>query len=93
MNPTFKLLVLCLAFTSFVATAQDKATPVLSWDELPELPPAAGQTQQMGLAGAFSGVHNDVLIVAGRRELSTRPPLGWREKGLVERYLCSGAQH
>lgn len=37
----------------------------IKWSELPSLPPAPGQTLQPGLAGAFAGVHNDVLILAG----------------------------
>lgn len=37
----------------------------LIWDELPPLPPSPGQTHQPGLAGAFAGVHNNVLILAG----------------------------
>ncbi|MFC1601342.1 sodium transporter, partial [Candidatus Sumerlaeota bacterium] len=48
------------------------AADVLGWNELPELPPAPGQAIQPGLAGAFTGVHqdpdgvhDDALIVAG----------------------------
>ncbi len=37
----------------------------LVWSEAPEIPPAPGKTNQPGLAGAFSGVHNNALIVAG----------------------------
>ncbi len=40
-------------------------TSQLIWSELPELPPAAGQTTQLGVAGPFVGVHNNALIVAG----------------------------
>ena len=45
--------------------AQDKAMNKFVWNPLPDLPPAPGQTQQKGLAGAFSGVHQDALILAG----------------------------
>ncbi|MBN1900492.1 sodium/solute symporter, partial [Candidatus Sumerlaeota bacterium] len=38
---------------------------VLKWEELPELPPAQGQSIPHGLAGAFSGIHNNALIIAG----------------------------
>jgi len=38
---------------------------IVTWSELPELPPAPGETKQFGLAGAFAGVHDDALIVAG----------------------------
>ena len=37
----------------------------LTWSELPELPPLPGKSKQPGLAGAFSGVHSDALIIAG----------------------------
>ena len=37
----------------------------LKWDSLPPLPPAAGMKIQPGLAGAFTGVHKDALILAG----------------------------
>ncbi|MFW6100433.1 MAG: sodium:solute symporter family transporter [Bacteroidota bacterium] len=38
---------------------------VLNWEELPELPPVSGQSNNYGVAGAFSGIHNGALIVAG----------------------------
>jgi len=37
----------------------------LDWEVMATLPPADGQVEQLGLAGAFSGVHNDALIIAG----------------------------
>ena len=37
----------------------------ISWDRLPDLPPAEGQSDQLGLAGPYVGVHHDTLIVAG----------------------------
>lgn len=36
-----------------------------TWEELPELPPLPGTLKQLGLAGAFAGVHNEALIIAG----------------------------
>ena len=39
----------------------------LKWDRLPDLPPGSDQEKQIGVAGAFTGVHNEVLIVAGER--------------------------
>jgi len=38
---------------------------ILNWSELPELPPAKDQSTQPGLAGAFVGIHNNALIIAG----------------------------
>ncbi|MCP4454125.1 MAG: sodium transporter, partial [Planctomycetes bacterium] len=52
------VIALCLAPMVIAAEA-------LQWDELPPLPPAPGQASQLGLAGAFSGVDQDALIVAG----------------------------
>lgn len=59
--------ILCwLILTAFLgATSQAGEIQVLDWTELPELPPKTGQTLQPGLAGAFSGIHNDALIIAG----------------------------
>ena len=47
------------------STGKASASDGLEWRELPELPPPPGGTNQPGLAGAFAGVHNDALIVAG----------------------------
>ncbi|MEO6283169.1 MAG: sodium/solute symporter [Dyadobacter sp.] len=45
--------------------AQDQKANDIVWTNMATLPsPAAGQ-KQLGLAGAFTGVHNGVLIVAG----------------------------
>lgn len=46
----------------------------LAWDELPPLPPSAGQTKQPGVAGPFVGVHHDALIVAGGANFPDRMP-------------------
>lgn len=45
-----------------------------SWDELPSLPPPAGQTRALGVAGPFAGVHRDALIVAGGANFPDRLP-------------------
>ena len=45
--------------------AQSYTQEKLEWSQLPELPPAPGQSQQAGLAGAFSALHGEVLILAG----------------------------
>ena len=37
----------------------------LEFSSWPALPPVTGQTQSFGLAGAFTGIHDDVLIIAG----------------------------
>jgi len=53
---TFIFIVLCIGLC---------AGQPLHWEELAQLPPAAGKTDQPGLAGAFAGVHNNALIIAG----------------------------
>lgn len=59
------LFVFPLAGFSLETKTPESRTPSLIWDELPALPPAPGQSHQIGVAGPFVGVHNDVLIVAG----------------------------
>ena len=66
MKILIKLRVFSFLMIALVtAPLQGKTLEVLRWSELPELPPQQGQTIQLGLAGAFSGIHNDALIIAG----------------------------
>ncbi len=53
----------------------------LIWNELPPLPPAPGQSHQPGLAGAFTGVYNNVLILAGGANFPDGKP--WEGGGKV----------
>jgi solute:Na+ symporter, SSS family len=53
--------VFILIFFSNIIYAND----IFTWTELPEIPPLPGQLNQPGLAGAFAGVDNDALILAG----------------------------
>ncbi|TDE14689.1 sodium:solute symporter family transporter [Dyadobacter psychrotolerans] len=46
------------------AFAQDQKANEISWTAAAELPSAADNQKQPGVAGAFTGVHNGVLIVA-----------------------------
>ena len=71
--------VVMLAWAVFCSAAPaGEAAPAesLRWSELPPLPPAPGQTSQIGLAGPFAGVHNDALIVAGGANFPDAVP--WR---------------
>ncbi len=54
-----------LTFTSAVAFCASNKIMKFIWDQLPELPPAAYQTNQPGLAGPFAGVHGNVLLIGG----------------------------
>jgi solute:Na+ symporter, SSS family len=46
----------------------------LRWEELPALPPSAGQAKQPGVAGPFAGIHGDALIVAGGANFPVKLP-------------------
>lgn len=50
------------------------SVPVVTWSQLPTLPVAGGETRQLGLAGAFAGVHGDAMIVAGGANFPQGPP-------------------
>ncbi len=63
-------LFLSLALTGMLAAAGE----CLTWQELPALPPAPGQAEQIGVAGPFAGVHGDALIVAGGANFPDAPP-------------------
>lgn len=54
-------LLFCFSSSSFGTEKQSN----FIWNELPELPAFGTQSKALGVAGAFSGVHNNVLIVAG----------------------------
>jgi len=54
-----------LVMVPSVVSIDAKAMEVLNWSVLAELPPAEAKTVQPGLAGAFCGIHNDALIIAG----------------------------
>jgi len=57
--------ILCLLFLIVFIPLTAIADQLFEWKELPELPPLPDKKIQPGLAGAFAGVHNDALIVAG----------------------------
>jgi N-acetylneuraminic acid mutarotase len=65
-NFIYRLIFITVLLTTLTAVPlKGKASGVLNWSALPELPPLEGQAMQLGLAGAFSGIHNDALIIAG----------------------------
>jgi cyclically-permuted mutarotase family protein len=47
------------------ASAKERFSNELSWQTLPDLPPAPGQDVQPGLAAAFAGISENMLLVAG----------------------------
>jgi SSS family transporter len=54
-----------LVFSLCMQMASGQQMNVLNWEGLPELPAVSGQPDNYGVAGAFSGIHNGALIVAG----------------------------
>jgi SSS family transporter len=55
---------LCFINKSLLAAAE--TSPIqFDWKVLSQIPPASGQNEQPGLAGAFMGVDNGALIIAG----------------------------
>ena len=60
------LILAWLTLFSISIYANDESTYInIEWSEFAKLPIAPGQSAQPGLAGAFIGVHNDALIIAG----------------------------
>lgn len=65
-NSIYRLIFVTVLLTTLTPVPlKGETSEVLTWSALPELPPLEGQTVQLGFAGAFSGIHNDALIVAG----------------------------
>ena len=60
---------------------------LLRWSDLPALPPGAGQTEQIGVAGPFAGVHGGALIVAGGANFPQAAPWKGGAKRLTRNYL------
>lgn len=59
------LMSLSLSILTYNSIAQNDAIQTIDWSIPTQLPVAEGHHKQMGLAGAISGYHNDVFIVAG----------------------------
>ena len=61
----FKYALLLILNCSFFVSLGNTNPSNFDWKQLPEFPAFGNQTKANGVTGAFSGVHNDVLIVAG----------------------------
>ncbi|MDE0838685.1 MAG: sodium/solute symporter [Kiritimatiellae bacterium] len=66
-------LILLTLVTSALAGTASTTNEHLTWSKLPQIPPPAGRDEQIGLAGMYAGVHNDVLIVAGGANFADGP--------------------
>ncbi len=69
LQKTISLIFLLLLSISLSASQK-----YLSFSYLPELPPNTGYSFQPGLAGPYSGVDDDVLIVAGGANFPDKAP-------------------
>ncbi|OED34857.1 hypothetical protein AB832_06810 [Flavobacteriaceae bacterium (ex Bugula neritina AB1)] len=67
------LLLLPLIGGLFLTGQSQENASQINWDQLPALPPAIGENIQPGLAGAFIGIHEDVLILAGGANFPNGP--------------------
>ncbi|MHC4644434.1 MAG: hypothetical protein ACYTBJ_02955, partial [Planctomycetota bacterium] len=82
LNTTARLPICSLlVIVSLAVSVRGEGREVLNWSQLAELPPIEGQVIQRGLAGAFCGIHNDVLIIAGGANFPNGPP--WEGGGKV----------
>lgn len=73
MSLPFQTFLWLLAFP-FITMAQPSPALTWQWNELPELPSAVDESAQAGLAGAFSGISQDALIIAGGANFPALPP-------------------
>ncbi len=94
MKKSLRCVAVCLLFTDcFLASAagETPAQGLLTWTELPPLPPAPAHEKQIGLAGTFAGIHNDALIVAGGANFpealpwENGPKIWWEDIYVLER--------
>ena len=65
------VLSITFCFIYSKANAQDK---YFEYTNLPDLPPNVGQNVQPGLAGTYTGIDDDVLIVAGGANFPDKQP-------------------
>jgi len=59
------LPMLLVSFTAVSYSQNLFESEYFHWNRLPDLIPVGTQNSALGVAGAFAGVHNDVLIMAG----------------------------
>jgi solute:Na+ symporter, SSS family len=57
-------IIICVFFTT-LAYSQQGIKELIDWQNLSSLPAVADQSEPLGVAGAFAGISNGALIVAG----------------------------
>lgn len=75
MNRTF-LLIIVLIFLTLKTISQKLRQTQINWSVWSELPIADGLEKQVGLAGASSGLCNDVMLIVGGSNFEDGVP--WR---------------
>ncbi len=81
---------------ALLAACVSPALTAPRWEELPSLPPPAGEARALGVAGPFAGVHRDALLVAGGANFPLRPPwdggakVWWQDIWVLERPAGGG---
>lgn len=84
---TVHFLVMVM-LSSNTAVAQKKQIHSIKWTIAAEIPATNGQATALGLAGPVSGVHHDVLMVAGGANFpDSMPWLGGKKKYYDEVYV------
>lgn len=72
-NFKFWSFILAIIFC-FIYSKADAQVKYFEYSNLPDLPPNIGQNVQPGLAGSYTGVDDDVLIVAGGANFPDKLP-------------------
>lgn len=70
------LLFALFSFSFGFAKAKEKGEKSsihIEWADMASIPPLNGQSKQPGLAGAFTGIHNKALIIAGGANFPNGP--------------------
>ncbi len=84
---TIHFLVMVM-LSSNTTVAQKKQINSIHWTIAAEIPATNGQVTALGLAGPVSGVHRDVLMVAGGANFpDSMPWLGGKKKYYDELYV------
>jgi len=69
-----RIIVLLLSIVSTIFAYSNSNFTELKFEQLPDLPSGKPDLPQLGLAGGFAGVHNDVMLFAGGANFPDAPP-------------------
>jgi len=88
MKPLFLATILITTATLGCMTTKTSITPYIEWKVAATLPVPKGDDKQPGVAGAWAGVNNNVLIVAGGANFPDAMPwLGGKKKYQAHVYV------